>query len=198
MNILCFADVHAHKQSLKSLLEKAQKADVLICAGDLSVFGQGLDASMQMLDRAGKMILMVPGNHESEDMVKALSRRFQRVIPLHKQIYRLGDYFFVGFGEGGFSLREPEMEAFFKRVKSLLMKGKKIVFVTHAPPYNTTLDYLPWLGEHRGCQTTVDVIKQFKPILTVCGHFHETSGKNCWVGKTLAVNPGPQGKIVKL
>lgn len=196
MKILCFADVHSHKESLSQLVQKARDADVLVCAGDLSIFGQGLEKSTQMLTRTGKMMLMVPGNHESEEEVKELSRRFQQVIPLHKHIYTIGDYVFVGYGEGGFSFRDPGMESFFHKVRAHLSSHKKIIFVTHAPPYRTTLDYLPWLREHRGCKTTAEIIKHMKPTLTVCGHFHETSGKSCMMGKTLVVNPGPRGKIV--
>ena len=198
MKILCFADVHAQKESLHELVKKAQNADVLICAGDLSIFGNGLEKSMHLLAKTGKIILMVPGNHESEEEVKHLSRLFQHVIPLHKHVYTLGDYVFVGYGEGGFSLHEPGMEAFFRKAKAHLPPEKKIIFVTHAPPYHTTLDYLPWLEEHRGCKTTVDVIKTMRPLLTVCGHFHETAGKSCMIGRTLVINPGHRGKIVRI
>ncbi len=198
MKILCFADVHAHKESLDRLVQKAALADILVCAGDLSVFGNGLQKSIQVLARTGKTILIIPGNHESEEEVKNLAKSFPRVIPLHKRIYVLGDYVFVGFGEGGFSLQEPGMEAFFKKAQQHLSRDKKIIFVTHAPPYNTTLDYLPWLSEHRGCQTTVDIIKHIKPVLTICGHFHETSGKSCVIGKSMIINPGPEGKLIKI
>ena len=198
MKILSFADVHAQKSSLKIIAEKARHADLMICAGDLSIFGHGLEQSLQALNKADKPILIIPGNHETEEDIRHLSQRFQHVISIHKRAYQVGDYIFVGFGGGGFSLREPEMEAFFKKIAHKLPQGKKLIFVTHAPPYNTVLDYLPWLKEHRGCKTTVDIIKMIKPHLVVCGHFHETASKNCMIGKTFAINPGCNGKIVSL
>ncbi len=198
MRILCFTDVHGRKESLKRIVKLAENADILICAGDLSIFGNGLKNAMQMLNKTGKPILIIPGNHEDEKEIKELSNKFQRVISIHKRVYEIGDYIFMGYGGGGFSYRDRGMEAFFRRIRTRLHHGKKIVLVTHAPPYNTKVDYLPWLREHRGCKSIIDVIKRIKPQLVVCGHFHETANKSCFIGKTLAINPGHNGKIISL
>ena len=198
MRVLCFTDVHGQKEGLKRVIEKARNVDILVCAGDLSIFRNGLENALRMLNKTGKLILIIPGNHEDEADIKELSNKFQRVISIHKRIYEIGNYMFIGYGGGGFSFRERGMEAFFRRISAKLLNGKKIVFVTHAPPYNTELDYLPWLKEHRGCRSTTDVIKNIKPQLVVCGHFHETANKSCYVGKTFVINPGPNGRIVSL
>ena len=198
MKILSFSDVHARMPIVYKLLEKAKRADVLICAGDMSNFGSGLKSSIQMLNKSGKPILILHGNHESEEDIKELAQQFPRVINIHKKMVVIGDYVFFGYGGGGFSSIEEGMEKFAIQLRRKIPAGKKIVFITHAPPYNTDLDYLPWLEEHRGCKSTVKVIKMIKPHLVICGHLHETAGKSCHLGKTLLLNAGWNGKIVEL
>lgn len=196
MNILSFVDVHARQASLRVIVEKAQKADVLVCAGDLSTFGRGLKTSLQILRRAQKPLLIIPGNHETEEELVHAIKGLSFVTLLHGKIKVVGECVFVGYGGGGFSFVDKGMASFVRGIEKKLPVGKKVVFVTHAPPYNTPLDYLPWLREHRGCKTTMDAIKRLKPVLTLCGHFHETAHKSCVIGKTLVINPGSTGKLL--
>ena len=198
MKILAFSDVHANRRYLKNLVKKAKHADILICAGDLSLFEQGLTAAAKLLSTAKKPILIIPGNHETERSVANLQQHFATIIPLHNTTYTLGDTIFYGYGLGGFSFHDNGMERFIKRVHTKISHSNKKVFITHAPPYNTPLDYLEWAGEHRGCKTTVDMIKQTKPHLAFCGHFHETAGQECRIGTTKVINAGWEGKIISL
>lgn len=198
MKILGFVDVHADKKTLLALVQKAKDADVLISAGDLSIFGQGLEESLRLLLKAKKPIFLIPSNHEDAHMIEHAVRSHPLVKSLHKKIVNVGDVTFVGFGGGGFSLYEPEMEAFFKQAEKRLKIKKKIVFVTHAPPYNTTVDYLYWLGEHRGCKTTSNIIKHIQPALVLCGHFHETAYLEDLLGRTRIVNVGSEGTVLEI
>ena len=72
MDILAFTDIHEDWKAIEGIKKKAQKADLLICAGDLSNFGKGLDKAGKLLNSIGKTILMIPGNHESEQEIKEL------------------------------------------------------------------------------------------------------------------------------
>lgn len=198
MKLLCFADVHADPASLTTLVRKARRADVLVCAGDLSLFGRSLQRSAQVLLRAGKPLLIVPGNHEGEEEVITLAKRYKHIIPLHRRVHKINDCAFFGFGGGGFSFREPEMETFARALKKSLPDARKKIFVTHAPPYHTVLDFLPWLQEHRGCKSTVRAIALLKPDLVLCGHFHETAGMSYTTGKTYVINPGRLGRIIEV
>ena len=200
MKVLAFADVHAGKANLAKILKQAKDADLLISAGDLSAFQDGFRESLALLLKAKKKILIIQGNlpHEDLRMVRDAARLSPLIIPLHKHILEFGDVSFVGFGGGGFARFEPDMAKFFAQARHLLMGKKKIVFVTHAPPYNTTTDYLYWLGEHVGCQTTVDVIKKIKPFITVCGHLHETALLEDTIGSTRVVNVGSEGFLFEI
>ena len=64
MKILAFTDLHAYLPSLNKLIAKAkkEKPDLMICAGDFTLFGQGLE----MFKRLDLKIplLVIPGNHE--------------------------------------------------------------------------------------------------------------------------------------
>ena len=88
-----------HKESLDRLF-KSRLADILVCAGDLSVFGNGLQKSINSAH--GKTILIIPGNHESEEEVKILPKAFALFHYKESMFWRLR---FVGFGEGGFPAR---------------------------------------------------------------------------------------------
>ena len=41
-------------------------------------------------------------------------------------------------------------------------------------------------------------IEKNKPILAICGHLHENEGKSEKISKTLIINPGIKGKIIKI
>ena len=77
------------------------------------------------------------------------------------------------------------------------MKGyDKVVFVTHQPPYGTKIDKV--YGHFAGNKSFTGFIKETQPILAISGHLHETAGKKDMIGKTLVINPGPKGTLIKL
>ncbi len=75
-------------------------------------------------------------------------------------------------------------------------KGKKIILVTHAPPYKTRLDKL--VGGHCGNKSIRYFIERNKIDLLICGHLHENFGKEDKIKRTKIINPGPFGKIVMI
>ena len=75
-------------------------------------------------------------------------------------------------------------------------KDKKIVLVTHAPPYKTRLDKLA--GGHCGNKSIRQFIDKNRIDLLICGHLHENFGKEDRIKKTKCINPGPFGKIVEI
>lgn len=198
MKILAFVDVHASMTALKKLEEKAkkQKPDVIICAGDISIFENHLDVLMNKISRLGKKVLMIPGNHETPVVLKKMCSFYENMTYLNKKIVKINDIYFIGFSGEGFSRTDLELEQFAKKIKSEI-KGKKLVFVTHAPPYKTKLDVIG--KEHCGNKTVTNFIKSNPNILLhICGHFHETSGDEDKIGRTRTINPGPWGKIIEI
>ena len=198
MNILAFTDVHANKIFLNSIREKAVKGkpDLLVCCGDLSIFGSGLEESANFLNKLNIKTLIIPGNHESPEEIKEICSKNKNIINIHQGLYEFGNYNFFGWGTGGFSFIEEKFERIAKQFKKNYDKNKKLIFVTHAPVYNTKLDNLS-LG-HRGCKSTRKFIEEVQPVLTLCGHFHENFKKHDKINKTLIVNPGPDGLLIEI
>ena len=86
-----------------------------------------------------------------------------------------------------------EFENWSKNIK----KGKNeiIVLVTHAPVYNTKLDFLKGIG-HAGNLSIRKFINRVNPKLVICGHFHENFGVVDKINQTKIINPGNEGKVL--
>ena len=198
MKILTFTDTHLHKAAYKQIKEKVIKEnpDLLICCGDISWFGEGLDESAKFLNSLNKTCLIIPGNHETGFEIKEICIKYKNLINLHKGSYEFENFLFFGYGTGGFSFRDEKFERISKEFIKTLDKSKHFVFVTHAPIYKTKLDEL-W-GEHRGNNSSREFIEKTKPIITLCGHFHENEGKQDKIKNTLILNPGKFGKIINV
>ncbi len=197
MKILAFTDTHNDPQGLAEIARKAKQEnpDMLICCGDVSNFGSDLVSAGRKLNALAKKILIVPGNHETPEEVVLLCQKFKNFINLHEQFFEDGGFLFFGYGTGGFAMRDPYFE---KKVATWKKKmaGKKIVFVTHAPIYNTKLDFLH--NRHLGNKSTRTFIEDVQPALTLCGHFHENEKKKDKVKNALVINPGFDGMIVNI
>lgn len=189
MKILAFSDIHGNKRAVASIIKssKTKDPDILICAGDISSSSMSTKEVVKELKKTNKPILMIHGNHETSQEIKS----DKQVINLHKKIVELKGYNFLGFGGGGFSKRDIEFEKFTKNIKK-----ENLILITHAPPYNTSLDILS-MG-HVGSISIKNFIKNNKPILTICGHLHENEGKSQKINKTLMINPGIKGKIIEI
>ncbi len=196
MKIVVFADPHESLTAVKEVEKKAKKADLIVCAGDISIFEQELDTFLTRINKIGKPVLLIHGNHEGKQITETLCQGLKNLIFIHKKIHRIKGYAFVGYGGGGFDDYEPEFEKFMEKNKTKLKKDEKIVLVTHGPAYGTKLDIL-W-KEHRGCHSYTKYIQEIKPVLYVCGHFHETFGAKDKMGKTIMINPGPKGKLIEI
>ena len=198
MKILAFVDTHGSIKALRKIGKKAKNADLMVCAGDLTIFEQGLNYFLGRLNKMNGKVLFVHGNHEGEEDAKKSCSLFRNIEFIHKKHLIIGDILFFGWGGGGFSLVDKTFENQTKQFKKIIKKnpGKKIVLVTHAPPYNTKVDNI--LGEHCGNKSIRKFIKDLKPDLVVCGHLHEKHGKRDKIGKTLIINPGPYGIVISV
>ena len=197
MRLLAFTDTHSSLKSLNKIRKLAKKAkpDLMVCAGDISVFEEGLDQMLKSLNKIKMPLLIIDGNHESVSRMKKAARKYKNIIYLHKNTYKKDGFVFFGYGGGGFAQLNKELEKEIKKHKDKLKK-KKLVVITHAPPFNTKLDQV--MKNSCGCKSIRKVIKKYKPELAVCGHLHENSRKQDYIKKTRVVNPGPDGKIIRI
>jgi len=198
MKILISADIHGRKKAVDEIKirVKKEKIDLVICAGDMSVFERDIELILEDLNSMGVPVLLIPGNHENIQKLFEISEKFENLIDIHEATYQVGDYVFVGFGNPGFALIDRDFEKFVAKLGNTL-KGKKVILVTHGPPYNTKLDYLD--GEHVGCTSIRKFIEQNDNIiLAVSGHLHENFGVEDKIGKIKVINPGPYGKVIEI
>lgn len=180
--------------TLKKIVDLSKKADVVIFAGDISIFGNHLDLIFKEISKITKPVLIIPGNHETKELIIKHSKPYKNIIAIHNKSVKFQDYTFLGFGEGGFSTTDLEFEKFISQNK-LVIKNKSWILITHAPPYGTKIDKIH--GNHAGNKSITSVIKNYKPILAISGHLHETSGMEDKIGNTRVINPG-NFKIINL
>ncbi len=199
MKILAFTDTHGSLSALRRIEHKVklQNPDLLVCAGDISIFEHGIIGISRRLNKLNKKIIIIHGNHEDESTFRKLSKLFKNIIFTHKKHYAENDILFLGYGGGGFVMIDKEFEkianAKFKKIIKA-NKDKKIILVTHAPPYKTRLDKL--IQGHSGNKSIRHFVEKNKVDLLICGHLHENFGKEDKIKKTKIINPGPFGKII--
>jgi len=198
MKIIGFVDTHGSLSALNKVIRKSKNSDLVACVGDISVFEQNLGYSIKKLAKTGKLVLIIPGNHEHPSVLNYLCKRYKNIKQIHGRAYVLNGYVFIGYGGGGFSVSDNRLRKLSKRLVKFMKKhrNKKLILLTHAPPYRTKLDKLG--NQHVGNKEVKRLIKKLKPLVVICGHLHENSGRRQKLGKTLIINPGPYGRIVKV
>lgn len=201
MKILAFTDIHGSLQALKRIEQKtkSQNPDLLVCTGDVTIFEHGIIGILRKLNKLNKKIIMIHGNHEAASTYIKLSRLFKNIIFIHKNHFIKNNVLFLGYGGGGFAMIDKGFEKFAKTKFKEIIKNnqdKKIILVTHAPPYKTRLDKL--MQGHCGNKSIRHFVEGNKIDLLICGHLHENFGKEDKIGKTKVINPGPFGKIIMI
>ena len=199
MKILAFSDTHLSKPAFQRIKKRAQDADILICAGDISWFGIGLKKFLIALDKIGKPIYIIHGNHEEPPTaIEKYCSKLTHMHFVHKKVIRMDDKVFFFWGGGGFAQQNKEMEKAMDAFKKTLHKEDKVVLVTHGPPFNTALDFLDWAG-HVGCKSGRLFLQEIKPVLHISGHLHEHMYEvHIFNKKTILVNAGPAGTMLNV
>jgi uncharacterized protein len=197
MKFLTFVDLHDNKKVLKELVARAMKKDIdfVLCGGDISNFGRGLKAVLKEFNALGKPFYVIPGNHENEEMFREVLPAFNNCIDVHKKAVEIDDFILLGYGEGGFAMEDPKFRELARKWYGKF-KDSKIIFMTHGPPYGTTLDYLH--EYHVGNKDYRKFIERIQPKIAIAGHLHETAGAKDKIGKTPLIHPGWDGMVVEL
>lgn len=199
MKILGFADMHGSISALKKLKKKAKKADIILCLGDFTIFSDNMPYFLKKINKLGKPVLLIHGNHEFKKEVQMLVKDMKNITFFHKKSKIIGDCLFLGHGGGGFSLRDKSFDkTWAKRFKEKIKKHKKkrVVFMTHQPPYGSEVDMV-W-DEHCGSKSYRDFYKKNRVDVLFTGHLHETADVIEVVKGTTLINPGPKGYIVEV
>jgi uncharacterized protein len=197
MKFLTFVDLHEDKNALKEIVKRSSKEDIdfLICAGDITVFGRNLQYFLRQLNDIGKEVYIIPGNHESDEILNEVLADYPNCINFNHKSFQKEDFVFLGYGEGGFMMEDQQFRKISREWYSKY-NGKKIVLVTHGPPYGTKIDLLE--KRHVGNKDFRRFCNRANVKLMVCGHLHETADLVDNMDNTKVVNPGWDGMVIEL
>ena len=194
MKLLLFSDLHCDAAAARRLVERAAAVDVLIGAGDFATVRRGIDRCIHVLRTVAKPTVLVPGNNESLDELRAACHTWPGAHVLHGSGVELGGVEFFGLGGGvpltpfgpwSYDFTEEQAAALLERCPA------GCVLVSHSPPRGA-VDVSSG-GRSLGSQAVHDAITRTGPVLVVCGHIHESAGRTAWIGHTPVVNAGPRG-----
>ncbi len=202
MKIYAFTDPHGNTKALAAVKEavRKEKPDLVVCTGDLTVFERDMKAVLSRINLFHVPALMLHGNHENERRMRKACSQFPNIRFLHEEAYEQGGWTFLAYGGEGFKDEDERLETLPLRKEFAALDWSKVVFLSHAPPYKTAVDDVGEGGEewHVGSKTLARLVKKRQPALVLCGHIHEAFHKEDRIGKTLVVNPGPNGKLFDL
>jgi Icc-related predicted phosphoesterase len=195
--VLLFSDIHNDWKTLDRLL--AIDADYYFAAGDQVTWAKGLDRAGEILAQRRDRMYVLPGNHESAEMIAAMCAR-HGLHDFHQQHIAIGKWHVAGLGyssptpfqtPGEYS--EPQIAERLAPFAALT----PLVLICHAPPYDTALDRIR-PGLHAGSRSIREFIEQHQPAHFFCGHIHEAEGVVIQMGRTRAMNVGKAGYLLEL
>jgi Icc-related predicted phosphoesterase len=174
-----------------------------------------MDLAAERLDGSGVPVYLMPGNDDDFEIDPILEQS-PYCVDVNERVVDLTPWHqLVSMGWSSptpwSTPREMSEEAFMDRLSGLL-KGvrdpRRTVIMTHVPPYDSGLDTAPLLSPDLrptasagdllrgpvGSKGVRAVIEQFKPVLGVHGHIHESGGERK-VGSTLCINAGSESSM---
>lgn len=205
MEIIVLGDIHMATDAIRTIAG-IEEADLVILNGDLTNYGTTRDAR-KVLDGALQVnpnVLAQFGNldrPEINDYLEDLG------INIHGQAKLVqSKVCIVGVGGSNFTPFNTPSEFAENEIQTIAthalrqgieyahlaapLHNKKIpvILISHAPPFKTKVDKIR-SGKHVGSQAIRSAIERYQPDLCVCGHIHESKGKDMIVN-TPVYNPG--------
>ena len=191
MKILAFSDLHMSRGRAELLTVAAEQADLVIGAGDFCNMREGLDVAMHLLSGITAPMVMVPGNAESADELRAAALPHMTV--LHGEGVDMGGLRLFGLGYGipvtPFGAWSCDLSE--RLAEDMLTACETAdILITHSPPKG--IADRTSTGVSVGSTAIYAAIERIQPRLALCGHIHDSWGESGQVGDTKIVNLGPK------
>jgi uncharacterized protein len=191
VRLLAFSDLHRDLDRAERLVERSAEADVVAGVGDFASVHRGLEEAVDALRPIEKPVLLVPGNNETDEALRAAAGSWATV--LHGEASEIDGVAFFGLGAGvpttpwdwSFDLTEEEAEA------KLAACPPDAVLLSHSPPKGH-------VDKGLGSEAVLRAAQEKRPRAVLCGHIHELWGRESLIGETPVLNLGPDGTIVEL
>jgi Icc-related predicted phosphoesterase len=193
VELLAFSDVHCDQGAIESLLAQAVGADVVAGVGDFASVHEGLERTVAPLRALEAPLLLVPGNNETVDALRAATAGWDGTTVLHGEGVEIGGVAFFGIGGGvpttpwdwSFDLTEDEA------AEKLTALPDKAVLLSHSPPKGH-------VDKGLGSVAVLEAAERTKARAVLCGHIHEQWTSESRIGETLVRNLGPDGWTLNL
>jgi len=200
----------------KAEFEKLQADKGLVDALFTKVMAEGVKrwvgVAEQRLKGTGIKCFISPGNDDRFDIDDAL--RSSTVVTYPEDVVVNVDEHHEMITSGWASttpwkspreVPEPELIKKFQPMIDKVQNMENAIFNIHNPPYETPIDLAPELDAnlkpvikggsismiHVGSTTVRKMIEDYKPLLGIHGHIHESRGF-VKIGRTLCINPGSE------
>jgi Icc-related predicted phosphoesterase len=198
VKLLAFSDLHRDLSQGAKLVEMSADADVVIGAGDFASVHEGLEETIAALAAIEVPTVLVPGNNETVDALRAAAAEWDAATVLHGEATTIDGVEFFGLGAGipvtpwewSFDLEDGAA------AEMLTACPQGAVLVLHSPPRghcDASAD-----GTEFGSPALLQAIEAKQPRLAVCGHIHESWGCESTIGATPVRNLGPTGTWIEL
>jgi uncharacterized protein len=193
VKLLCFSDIHRDLDQCARLVERSGEADVVIAAGDFASIHKGLEETIDALRSIERPTVLVPGNNETADALRAACDGWASATVLHGDGTDIDGVSFFGLGAGvpttpwdwSFDLTDEEAA---DKLRDCPEGG---VLVVHSPPKGH-------LDKGFGSEAILRTIEDKQPRIAVFGHIHECAGEQDQLGPTRLANLGPAGILFEL
>jgi Icc-related predicted phosphoesterase len=198
VKILAFSDLHRDLDQGAALVAMAAEADVVIGAGDFASIHEGLEDTIGGLSAITTPTVLVPGNNETADALRAAAADWDAATVLHGEGTEIDGVEFFGLGAGvpttpwewSFDLTDDEA------AELIAPAPEGAVLVLHSPPKGHCDGGDD--GSHFGSPALLAAVEEKRPRLVVFGHIHEAWGCESRVGDTPLRNLGPRGTWIEL
>jgi Icc-related predicted phosphoesterase len=193
MKLLAFSDLHRDLAQAERLVAASEGANVVVGAGDFASQHAGLEEAIAALRPIERPTVLIPGNNETDDALRAACEGWDAATVLHGEGAEIDGIPFWGLGAGvpitpwdwSFDLDEDAAAAMLSDCPT------GAVLVVHSPPRGH-VDRMA-SGQEMGSTAIRDAIEAREPRLAVCGHIHDSWGERSRIGPTEIANLGPAG-----